>query len=167
MKRHDLLDDAVFQKLLKEAMTGMFHVGVFGIPCSTFSVARINNESSQEGGPKPVRNREPTNRMGLTGLNENQLREVQNANLLMLRSIELATAICQHGGQVIFENPVDRGNHDSHDSVVRDRHDPAWAQHAPLWTMPAMVAMRTLLGLQEVTFAQCRMGGDFQKWTTL
>ena len=42
-KRHDLLDDGVFDAKLRAAQAGQFQFGFFGTPCSTFSVARISD----------------------------------------------------------------------------------------------------------------------------
>ena len=168
-KRHDLLDDTVFKHLCRQASKGYFTAGIFGIPCSTFSVARIPDPSTSgpHNGPLPVRGRAPNEREGLASLTAQQLREVHNANKLAERSIHLATLICQQNGAVIFENPPDRANRDSHDSVVRGLYNPKWYNHCPLWLLPAMVAAKQDLDLREVTFSQCMLSSPFQKFTTL
>ena len=167
-KRHDLLDNSVFTDLCDAARRGKFQVGIFGVPCSTYSVARIPDPTSaRRGGPVCVRGRQPAHRHGLPDLDAVQRREVDHANKLMRRSIELATLIHASGGAVLFENPADRGCPDSHDSVVRQLSEAKFANHCPLWVMPEMVAAKRDLNLQEVTFAQCMLGGSFQKWTTL
>ena len=165
-RRHDLLDDEVFGKLLGAAKKGQFNAGVFGIPCSTFSVARIHDGKSRENaGPSCVRDRD--HKRGLEGLDRSQQREVDNANKLVQRSIELATMICKTGGAVIFENPSDRGNPSAEDSAVRSLFEDRWKAHCPLWILPEMQNAKQDLGLREVTFSQCMLGGAFQKWTTL
>jgi len=55
--KHDLLNDNVYQPLLRRASAGDFAMCVLGIPCSTFSVARIGAQGGQRGGPTPVRDR--------------------------------------------------------------------------------------------------------------
>ena len=71
------------------------------------------------------------------------------------------------GGAVVFENQPDRGCADSPDSVLRGLYEPKFANHCPLWLLPEMRRVQRDLGLREVTFAQCQLGGSFQKWTTL
>jgi hypothetical protein len=67
--RHDLLDDKVYDLLCKAARSGQFNVGIFGIPCSTFSVARIRDPTDAGNkGPTQVRSRDTDSRHGLTGL---------------------------------------------------------------------------------------------------
>jgi ribonuclease HI len=168
-KRHDLLDDTVFDDLCKQAAKGYYSAGVFGVPCSTFSVARIPDPANPNShtGPMPVRARAPGERLGLASLTVQQRREVNNANLLVERSAHLATLICQSGGAIIFENPPDRANPTSHDSVVRSLYDPKWSSHCPLWLHPVMEAIKHDLDLREVTFSQCMMSSAFQKVTTL
>ena len=70
--------------------------------------------------PAPVRDRD--NPLKLEGLNSAQQREVDNANLLVERSVEIAKEITKAGGSVIFENPCDRGDNESEDSIIRDRY---------------------------------------------
>ena len=163
-KRHDLLDDEVFGRLANAAKKGHFNVGVFGIPCSTFSVARIRDEQSRgDAGPNCVRDR--SHKRGLDGLDRSQQREVDNANKLVQRPIELATMICKTGGAVIFENPSDRGDSSADDSAVRSLFENRWKNHCPLWILPEMQTAKHDLNLREVTFSQCMLGGAFQKWT--
>mmetsp|Transcript_62563 Transcript_62563/g.166166 ORF Transcript_62563/g.166166 Transcript_62563/m.166166 type:complete len:324 (-) Transcript_62563:2278-3249(-) len=83
-----------------------------------------------------------TDRHGLPDLDAVQRREVDHANKLMRRSIELTTLIHASGGAVLFENPADRGCPDSHDSVVRRLSEAKFANHCPLWVMPEMVAAK-------------------------
>ena len=131
-KRHDLLDDDVYDTLCQAAQAGEFQAGVFGVPCSTFSVARIPDPTATPAhptGPTCVRGRDATDRHGLPGLDASQHREVYRANELMRRSVHLATLIHGKGGAVVFENPPDRGCADSPDSVVRGLYEPKFANH--------------------------------------
>ena len=113
--KHNLLTDTVFHQLLKKARKGEFCMGVFGVPCSTFSVARIKTQGDEEGeGPRPVRGRQANEREGKRKLTREEQYEVKVANMLVNRSVELAMAIAHSGGGVIFENPSDRGNANSH-----------------------------------------------------
>ena len=164
-RRHDLLSDDVYERLLALARSGRFVVAVLGVPCSTFSAARIGGDGVDA--PAPVRGRRMDLRDGLRNLTDMQQREVDNANELVTRSVAIARAVVRAGGDVLFENPCDRGGVDDEDSVVRNRFRAEWGDHAPLWLHPQMVALRSELGLGAVTFPQCALGGDFQKWTTL
>ena len=164
-KRHDLLCDTIYERVLEQARKVKFAVAVLGVPCSTFSVARIGGDGINT--PAPVRGRATQLRCGLCNLTALQQKEVDNANALVSRSVEIARAVLRAGGDVLFENPCDRGSRDDEDSVVRDRYKAKWADHAPLWLHPEMVELRRDTGLRAVTFPQCALGGSFQKWTTL
>ena len=87
--RHDLLCDVIYQRTLRRALLGYYTVGVMIVPCSTFSVARIGSNGIDA--PGPVRDR--TNPTGLNQLNPLQQTELDNANCLVERSIEIARAI--------------------------------------------------------------------------
>ena len=106
-------------------------MAVLGVPCSTFSAARIGGDGVND--PAPVRGRAAHERVGRTGLSAMQQREVDNANELVARSVAIARAVMAAGGEVLFENPCDRGSTDDEDSVVRDRYRAEWRDHAPLW----------------------------------
>ena len=93
--------------------------------------------------------------------------ETYNANLLVERSVELAREIVKAGGGVIFENPCDRGDNESEDSMIRDRFETRFTEHAPLRKHSSMIILREEKQLQSVMFPQCALGSKFQKWTTL
>ena len=111
-------------------------VGIFGTPCSTFSVARIGG--TREDGPRQVRGLKDSELLGRSGLSPEEAREVDIANDLVERSILLARAIAASGGHVCFENPSDRGNSIAADPATRQLYQPEFADHAPLWLMPGM-----------------------------
>ena len=67
--RHDLLCDIIFRRTLKRAQLGYYTVGVMGIPCSTFSVARIGSNGIEAPGPVRDRNN-PTGLNHLTPLQQ-------------------------------------------------------------------------------------------------
>ena len=92
-KRHDLLDDATFKRLRSYAQQGRFQVGFFGVPCSTFSVARLHPEGTE---PRAVRDRE--NKYGLPDITPEERREADRANELVRRSVSLAYEIVNRGG---------------------------------------------------------------------
>ena len=161
--RHDLCDDKIFQRTLRRAKHGYYTAGIFGVPCSTFSVARIGADGINE--PTSIRDRE--NPKGITELTTEQQKELDNANLLVERSVIIALAIANRGGSVLFENPCDRGDRTAQDSIIRDRYEVRYKDHASLWNHPTMIRMKETLNLKSVTFPQCALGGKYQKWTTL
>ena len=104
--------------------------------CSTFSVARIGADTS--GGPRAVRSRFGGQLLGRHDLTPEERREVEIANTLVERSVQLARAIVGSGGSVVFKNPSDRGDALAEDTATRQPFQPEWASHAPLWLMPCM-----------------------------
>ena len=82
-------------------------------------------------------------------------------NTLVERSAAIAAAVAEVGGDYVIENPADRGDPTS--KLFRWK----WRRHVPLWLMPAIVALKEKTDGAAVTFPQCRLGGPFQKWTTL
>jgi hypothetical protein len=99
-------------------------------------------------------------------LSPEERREVDVANKLVERSVTLARAIVSSGGHVLFENPPDRGDKESQDSMLRRLYQAEWENHAPLWLLRVMKAAKRDLNLREVTFPQCALGSKFQKYTT-
>ena len=164
-KKDNLLDNPVYERLLAKAHAGEYRVGMFGTPCSTFSVARIGADTN--GGPRAVRCRWGGQLLGRHDLTPEERREVEIANTLVERSVQLARAIVGSGGSVVFENPSDRGDALAEDTATRQLFQPEWASHAPLWLMPCMRDARRDLGLRSVTFPQCGLCGSFEKFTTL
>ena len=68
-------------------------------------------------------------------LSPEERREVDVANKLVERSVTLARAIVSSGGHVLFENPPDRGDKESQDSMLRRLYQAEWENHAPLWLL--------------------------------
>ena len=167
--KQDLLNDEIYERLLQKAWAGGFVGGIFGTPCSTFSVVRMmGNATGKPSGPRQIRGRAAHERLGRhVALTDAERRELRIADTLVERSCELAVAIVSAGGNVLFENPCDRGGIDSDDSLLRGLYNSQWKDHSPLWLHPAMLRLRGRIPLKTVTFAQCQLGGRFQKYTTL
>ena len=125
------------------------------------------NPEMRIGGPRAVRCRFGGQLLGRHDLTPEERREVEIANTLVERSVQLARAIVGSGGSVVFENPSDRGDALADDTATRQLYQPEWASHAPLWLMPSVRDARKDLGLRSVTFPQCGLGGRFEKFTTL
>ena len=155
----DLLQDDVFLDLLGRVAAGEFIAAIIGIPCSTFSVARIRVPGRHDDGPVQLRDRErPEGIAEVSALDQQKLDE---SNKLIERSIELARAIRAAGGAFIIENPVTR----SEPATPHFRW--VWRSHASLWMHPLVAALRQEPWVCTVDFPQCALGGLYQKWTTL
>ena len=153
----DLLNDSTFVHLLSIAIAGHYDAVVAGIPCSTFSVARL-----RRGGPPAVRLL-PGEGRGLRVPPPGHEHEAARANELAWRACEIAEAVQAAGGVYIIENPIDRSDAALSQSL-RLGH---WPRHASLWQMDELLALHAVTGGHIVHFPQCALGGDAQKWTTL
>ena len=152
---HDLCDDAVFEVLLAQVRRGEFGAVVAGIPCSTFSVARL-----RPGPARPLRGRRGQT-LGLPGLTSSETWRVHEANVLAARAAALCEEVAIVGGDFVVENPIDRG-----DPGLR------WVysepDHCPLWQLPVMQRLERVAAGKRIHFPQCAFAGaQFQKWTTL
>ena len=61
----------------------------------------------------------------------------------------------------MIENPATRSDPTS------DLFRWVWRSHASLWMHPLVVGLMSERWVRSVTFPQCALSGDFQKWTTL
>lgn len=154
--KHDLARDRVFEQLLRDAHRGLYRSIIAAPPCSTFSVSRLFVPEKGDPGPPPVRDREHI--LGLPDLDQTRRREVRAANELVLRTVALCLACFDAGGEFLIENPADRG--DRGVSHFMDE------RHAPLWLFPAVDRLRSVTSGELITFPQCALGADFQKYTT-
>ena len=154
----DIRTDAVFLPLLAEVRAGRFCCVFLAVPCSTYSVARIRVGLEPDDGPPQVRDLHFP--MGFPGLDDGWAREVRAANDVTERSVVIAHAACTVGASVIIENPVARG-HGSPWGVEE------YLLHAALWDMPRVRGWAELWGAASTDLAQCGVGGEFQKLTTL
>ena len=152
----DLLEDARFVELLSVAMAGGYDAVVAGIPCSTFSVARLRGH-----GPPAVRRR-PGEERGLRVPPRRHEHEAAKANELAWRACAIAEAVDAGGGVYVVENPIDR----SEPELSRRLRLGHWPRHAALWQLEELQALQRATGGQVAHFPQCALGGEAQKWTT-
>ena len=153
----DLHVDGFFIELLSRAMAGYYDAVIIGVPCSTFSVARL-----RPGGPPTVRQL-PGEGRGLINPPLHHEHEAERANELVWRSCAIAEATQASGGVFVIENPIDRSDEET-SRRLRLGH---WPRHASLWQMEEVVALQAATGALVVHFPQCALGGVAQKWTTL
>ena len=155
----NILDDVVFYDLLARIASGEFAVVIIGTPCGTFSVARIPKYGISDGGPEQLRDKE--NPTGIPDLSERNQQIVEDSNTLVARSVALARATQAAGGSFIIENPATRSDSSS------DLYRWIWRSHASLWMHPEVDALAAEAWSHMVTFPQCALGGEYQKWTSL
>ena len=154
----DLLDDEVFADLMSRILAGEFFAVVIGTPCGTFSVARIAKHGVSDGGPPQLRDGDYAE--GMPGLSSANQRIVDDSNLLVERSVAIARAIRSQAGSFVIENPATRSDKSS------DLYRWVWRSHASLWMHKLVRGLRAERWTREVSFPQCALGGEFQKWTT-
>ena len=153
---HDIRRPAAFRAMLDGVQAGRYCAVFLGIPCSTYSVARIRQVS--DGGPPQVRAIGAS--LGIPGLEDGWAREVRAANDVTEKSMIIATAAALTGAQVIIENPVGR-------SMSYPAAEKRFSSHVALWDIPIVQRWRERFGAHSVDCAQCALGGDYQKLTTL
>ena len=96
----DILNDDLFETLLKIACTGLVGAIWSAPPCKLYSRLRKN-----DGGPPPLHSAEFMD--GLPNLTQAQVAAVQESLEIHRRSSVLCTAVCQQGGFAAQEQPID------------------------------------------------------------
>ena len=155
----DIADDGVFEALMARIRAGEFFAAIIGTPCGSFSVARIRVPGEEDDGPVQLRDFEHPE--GIDGLSARLQQQLDAANLLVERSVAVARAIHEAGGQFVIENPVTRSDPST------DHFRWRWRSHASLWMHRLVKALAAERWTRTVTFPQCALGGAFQKFTTL
>ena len=95
----DILNDDLFETLLRIAHTGLVGAIWSAPPCKLYSRLRRH-----DGGPPPLRSAEFME--GLPGLTSAQLASVQESREIHRRSSVLCTAVYQQGGFAAQEQPI-------------------------------------------------------------
>eukprot|EP00965_Chrysotila_dentata_P216655 6189503-Pleurochrysis_carterae.AAC.3 len=154
----DVLNNAVYERLLQRCADGYYAAVIASPPCSTFSVSRLyQSADATDGGPPPVRDR--NNVMGLPNVPSVHQRELQQANEIVLRTANLLRTAHAAGAEYILEHPADRGALAS--PIFLN------TRHAPIWVMPGIIALKSDTSATLLTFPQCALGAASQKYTTL
>ena len=88
---HDLTNEAVLRELLLRIHAGEFYAAIIGMPCSTFSVARIRKPGElDDEGPPQVRNlRHVLPVLGMPGVAEWCQRQLDVSRTCPMRSLRL------------------------------------------------------------------------------
>lgn len=151
----DMLGD-VFAALCRLAERGLILFALIGIPCNTWSAARIGSTKY----PKQLRSRFQGVH-GIKGLSADQQREVEHADDLGRRAFAFASILDRLGSAYIFEHPVDRGD----TSAVWFQ--PKFRSHVSIYHAEYAISFRKLFSTDVLHFAQCACGSIYQKRTTL
>jgi hypothetical protein len=154
---HDLLNDSNFASLMRRAKEGEFDSMVIAFPCSTSSVSRLFDASTEDNpdpGPPQIRTAEHPDGLPLDQIDPKHRRELEFSNLLLERTVTLAIAArgSKAKTKLLFENPADRT-------------DPECPSHSKFFSNAASIfktsAFKRLLtaagGLEKATFAYCRL----------
>ena len=142
---------------MQRAHNGDFFAVFAAPPCNSFSVSRFFTPKDRKPGPPPLRDRDHP--LGLPHLAPRRVRQVRRANAIINRTAAILLASWQAGAEFIIENPPDRG--------MRDTPYYLHPRHCPLWNLPVITELTSLVGTELITFPQCAFGAPFQKYTSL
>ena len=158
---HDILNNNVYENILRRSQRGEFLAVFAAPPCSTFSICRFTRSSSAaDGGPPVVRRRSGGQVTGITNCPAAHRREVKQSNELVARTCAILHAAVEAGSEFAMENPADRGNVENLSTFVD-------ADHAPIWLMPDILRLSKFASCRYSTFPMCAFGVDYEKPTTL
>ena len=175
---NDILDAAIFGRILADIQSGCVVALVLGTPCETYSVLRFNCvkckarlELDADGNCRCGQHNAPPLRIraypqGLPAeeykLSERSINDLAVANKLAERSAVLAQAAYDAECDFVIENPIDRAD-------PPPLYDKSWIEsdHAPLWLQPCIKKLKAATRADYVHLPQCSLGSDFQKWTSL
>ena len=153
--RANLRCDVVFAKLCELARRGLIFFALIGIPCKTWSVARVNSLFF----PFQTRSRKAVH--GVPNLTRAQRLELIDADDLGRRAFALAVILDDLLRAVLFETPVDRGD------AKLPWHQPVYASHVYLFHADYAVEYARRVKTKLVHFCQCACGSVFQKRTSI
>ena len=138
----NLACDQVWARVRSLAMQDNCRGALMGPPCETFSRARMVSP-----GPPPLRS--PQHPYGEPGVPARYKEQLRLANLLALRTAELAKQLHHAGKAFIIENPE------------------RWDMAAPaIWLLTEFVELAQTPGIRFVHGDQCRFGGKAKKPTS-
>ena len=164
---HSVLNDEAYARLLADARAGRWRVMMIAFPCSTSSIARFFDATSNDGGdrgPPIIRDYDNPDGLPENQIDPKHVRELRNSNKLLERTVELAIAarLSPSRTVIIFENPADRSPGASIASA------PEFKTHGSIFrTTPFKRLIAEADMASRATFAYCRLGSEKQKYTTL
>ena len=87
--RHDVLDDAFYDDLMRRVSQGEYAYVFASPPCSTFSISRFFQSKDKQDGGAPIVRRRGDEQRGVRDMPEGHGREVREANELVKRTAAL------------------------------------------------------------------------------
>ena len=144
------------------ASNGAFDAMMVAFPCSTFSASRLF--SSDPPGPPPVRTAAHPDGVPLSELDPRHHRELRETKTLLDRTIQVIVAARNSPKRttVVLENPAAR-NIEGTPQFGEDT-----VNHGSLFDTSAYKQLvETIPDSSTATFAYCRLGSEYQKYTTL
>ena len=159
---HDLLNDETFARIFGMASNGTLDAIMVAFPCSPFSASRFF--PSDPPGPPPVHTFAHPDGVPLSELDPRHHRELRETKILLDRTIQVIVAARNSSKRttVILENPAARnikGTPQFGDDT---------ANHGSLFDTSAFKQLvATIPDSSTATFAYCRLGSEYQKYTTL
>ena len=174
---NDILDAAIFGRILADMQSGCVVALVLGTPCETYSVLRFTCvkckarlELDADGTAAAASTARRRCAAALTRracrqqykLSKRSINDLAVANKLAERSAVLAQAAYDAECDFVIENPIDRAD-------PPPLYDKSWieVEHAPLWLQPCIKKLKAATRADYVHLPQCSLGADFQKWTSL
>ena len=164
---HDLLNDATFSRLLARLSAGEYDALMIAFPCSTFAVTRLFDATDGDGGdrgPPIIRDYDHPDGLPEDEVDPKHRRELRESNKLLERVVQLAIAARGSPARttIVVENPSDRSPGASIASA------PEFKRHGSLFRTSAFKQLVAAADLaSHATFAYCRLGSEYQKYTTL
>ena len=145
---------------------------MIAFPCTTFSAARFfehgrlreNPYLGTSGGPPVIRSYTYPDGLPAGLIDPKHVPELKASNALLERTVNIAIAAATSSARssVILENPADRS--EAGDEICRD---PDFKDHGSMFRTKAFRRLLAAVNLAHVTFAYCRLGSPYQKYTTL
>ena len=153
---HDLLNDELYDKLLLHSSRGTFDAIMVAFPCTTFSAARLFK--TDPPGPPPIRSKSEPDGFDPERLDPKHQRELRNTTVKIL----VAARNSPKKTSIIFENPADR-------SIVGTApYGDDTKEHGSIWATSLFDELqKSIPDSSTATFAYCRLGSDYQKYTTI
>ena len=137
---------------------------MIALPCSPYSFARFFPCGGDDPGPPPLYTKEHPDGLPLSEIDPAYHDEFRTSQTLLERTVALAYAAHSSPSRatIIFEHPADRSISGSPQSL------PSSNNHGSVFGTQVFKRFVEALGkMSSVTFAQCRFGGAYQKYTTL
>ena len=137
----NILDEAVWDQVMKDVEGRLYSAVWFATPCNTFSPLR-----KKPPGPRPVRDKTHVTGLPASRLRPAEKKQLKEANLLVERTVQAAKALTALGLPWGLENPTH-------------------GDELSMWDMPGVKELMDGPGMEKADFDQCRWGCETTKPT--